>query len=1671
MDTEFLFSIINKYFDDNPNVLVRHHHDSFNAFYKTGLKNILTENNPITILKQQDEGTKEFMLQCRLFIGGKDGSKIYYGKPMIYDEKYTHYMLPNEARLRNMTYGFSIHYDVDVEFNIYDPESPHEAPVEKSITLEKMFLGRFPIMLQSNLCVLQSLAPKVRFEVGECVNDPGGYFIIDGKEKVIVCQEKFADNMLYTRDKYSDVYNFSVEVKSASEDASKPVRTTAIRMVAPTPTSANGQLSVVIPNVRKPMPLFIVMRALGVLSDYDIIQTCLLDMEKNKSYVDLFIPCVYDAAKIFTQDTAIRYIATFTKGKTAAHVLDILTNLFLPHVGDMNFREKAHYLGYMAFKLMKVAQKEEPPTDRDNFKFKRVELAGTLLNSLFKEYYKMQRLNIFQNIDKEYYYHAGQYEGERFVDLIKNNTGLIFKDRMVEDGFRKAFKGNWGAEAHTKRPGVVQDLNRLSFNSALAQRRKINLPLDESAKVVGPRLLHGSQWGIIDPLDTPDGGNVGLHKHMSIAAQISTGYSKTQMLPVLERSKMVSFLGDATPALIATGVKVLLNGDWVGITQQPKELKNVLIFMRRIALIPNHTSITWNIAQQTFEIYTDAGRLVRPVFYINEDKEIPVYLPHYKERIDKGKFSWNDLILGFSADGKTIPPNQVSRKEDVYGEMGIEELNKNKAIIDFIDCAEEENAFIAAEVSDQGMAEIAANDYTHLDIHPSLMLGVMGNQIIYPENNQLPRNLFSCGQSKQGVSWYHTNYQNRIDKMSVVLNYGEIPLVKSRYMKPIQQEKQPYGENVIVAIGCYGGYNVEDSILFNEGSLKRGLFHTTYYNSYESREESSSVKGTMVDSKFTNIEAENVIGLKAGYDYSALDEYGMIEENTRLNEKMVLIGKANVNLEDPSTKIDNSVYPKKGQLGYVDKTFMTDGEEGFRLAKVRIREDRVPAVGDKFCSRCGQKGTIGLIIPEENMPFTAEGVRPDLIVNPHAFPSRMTIGQLVEVLVGKAGIFYGAYGDCTAFVNKGPKNDLFGRLLTDVGYNKTGNEILYNGETGEQLEAQIYMGPTYYMRLKHMVKDKINYRAQGPRTLLTRQTVQGRANDGGLRVGEMERDGLIAHGMAGFLEDSMMNRGDEYYMAVCNQTGSIAIYNESRNLFLSPMADGPIKFNGEIDDKMSIENVSRFGRDFSIVRVPYSFKLLIQELMTMNVQVRIITEANIDQLTALNYSNNLEIRLGDVAATAKKVAADTMTKQRADVLPEPLAVDEAQSYRVPSYAYDLDRDKPVYSPRSPTYAPSSPMYVADVVFRKGDVVFWNKDTDSQRKWTIVDILTDQADSVENVYVLESDDSQYTPFPSNVTLSDEGRKARALAKKMEISLSYPAYMPRSPDYVPRSPDYVPRSPDYEPRSPDYVPRSPDYEPRSPDYEPRSPSEGPRTPPEDPNSSVEFSIGDLVNLTNQDIAPWRTWEISNINKENDQYTLITSETYDLPKSATLSENGKVATILANKHELKYVIPWKPHRQPSPELAPLSPPDPRLWWKQDPSTRSPLPAHMVSSRTPPWGRAQPRSPSFEPISPEGPPPLSFSPISPDMPPPPDVPLDLTNVENLPVSRRPMRIPTAQPVTTQPSSPIEKYLPPKPGEPLSPIATEAFESPNSLGSPIDKYLPPSNRGDSPDVFKFKPK
>jgi DNA-directed RNA polymerase II subunit RPB2 len=1336
----FAWNLIDKYFKDNPYNLVAHHLDSYNDFFSKGIFQIFRENNPIRFVERETErenessegilkkgsskaikiGDKQNPNECLIYLGGKDGSKLYFGKPIIYDEEngkpYPHYMFPNDARLRNMTYGITIHYDIDVDYIYYNQEQR----VEETKTYEKIYLGRFPIMLHSNLCILKGLSTESRFNMGECRNDYGGYFIISGKEKVIVSQEKFGDNMLYVRKyKEDELYSFSCEVHSVSEDSSKPIRYTSAKIVAPDASYTNNQIVIDIPNVKKPMPLFILMRALGIITDKSIIEYCLLDLKTNSNMIDLFIPSIHDANTIFTQQIALEFIAKFTKRQTISAVQDILMNYFLPHIGEDNYLNKAYFIGFMVNKLLRVFMGKEKPTDRDNFKFKRIETSGSLIYDLFREYYLIQNRNIFLKIDKEYYYHAGKYRNT-FFSLIEDNIKDFFKERIVEDGFKRGFKGNWGADTNTKRLGLVQDLNRLSWFTHISHLRKINLPLDPTAKIVGPHLLHSTQWGLIDPVDTPDGGNIGLHKHMSISTAITNRFSSYPIIKWIRANTSLKLLPECNPSALVKSTKVFVNGNWIGVLDNPIQTINNLKLFRRNGIIPVYTSISFSYESNIIYIYTDGGRLTRPIFYrdqkIDDNGLISYGKLSYehgniKEIIESRKYNWSQIISGFENKNDELFNFRnnilydVNRLYPGYDSLEkiLEFFERNRAIVDYVDTSEEESALIAITANN-----INSNKYyTHCEIEPSLIFGVMGNCIVYPESNQFPRNCFSCGQSRQAVSVYHSNSQMRMDKMGVLLNYGQTPLVKTRYLDYINHEEQPYGVNTIVAIMSYTGYNVEDAILINEGSVKRGLFRTTYYTTYEAREESSRVSGSNVNTIFSNIESKpNVKGIKDGFDYSKLDKYGLVEENTSIDDRIVLIGQVTSSVDQKGTYIDNSKTTKKGQLGFVDKSFISEGEEGFRIAKVRIREERLPAIGDKMASRCGQKGTIGLIIPEEDMPFTADGLRPDLIINPHAIPSRMTIGQLVECLLGKASCIYGGYGDCTAFATKGANYDTYGHMLTKMGYHNSGNQLLYNGFTGEQIYSEIFIGPTYYMRLKHMVKDKINYRATGKRNFLTRQTNQGRANDGGLKIGEMERDGIMAHGLSYFLNESYMVRGDQYFMGVCNKTGAIAIYNPETNLFLSPFADGPLVFNKNIEGQEVLNAISKFGRSFSIVRIPFALKLLIQELQVMNIQMRIITEDNIDQLLNLSYQSRnidklLHIDHGEDGKTERDIKDIVENYKK--------TLEEISGKQVDKNIITKYQDEPIspinieYTPeeqtmeeksesQSPLYAPISPAY-------------------------------------------------------------------------------------------------------------------------------------------------------------------------------------------------------------------------------------------------------------------------------------------------------------------------------------------------------------------------------------------
>jgi DNA-directed RNA polymerase II subunit RPB2 len=1373
MDESIIWNLIDKYFKENPNCLVEHHLESFNDFYKNQIFKIFKENNPLRINSNYDKEIDDYRNQCLMYFGGEDGDKIYFGKPIIYDDNdNVHYMYPNEARLRNMTYGMTIHYDIDVEY--IDILKPGETPTvigggnhflelhketeadyididanklttggapkkitrkrtqrdykitsamatemreatEKSmispntqrriITIEKVYLGKFPIMVQSDFCILHGLNPDIRHTMGECRQDLGGYFIIQGKEKTVVPQEVFADNMLYIRkmikpeEDEEDVeseYLYSAEIRSVSENAAKPIRTLAVKIVAPSKTFTFKNIVVNIPNVRKPVPLFIVFRALGILSDKSIIETCLLDLEKYEHMIDLFIPSVHDTGAILTQRLALEYIASLTKGKRLEHALGILSDYFLPHIGEVNFMEKAYYLGHIVFRLLCVYTGLEQPTDRDNFKYKRVELVGTLMYQLFREYYNIEQKFIWTEFDKRLTLNQNLY-ANKLPTLIQTFQNDILKKRVLENGFKKAFKGNWGATEHTKRVGVVQDLNRLSFNSYLSHLRKTNLPLDSSVKLVGPRVLHCSQWGFIDPIDTPDGGNIGLHKSLAITTYITRGGYREPFIHWLRKNISLKYVQECSPKMLSNMTKVMVNGYWAGSILDPFYCVRKMKLFRRNALLPIYTSITFDIKTNTVYIYTDGGRLCRPIFYKDEESgKLSYEYDEIQKLLKSGEFYWKDLISGFNNKRDTskfnINNNTIYELHELYEGINsetnpskLERFINKKAIIDYIDSSESENILIAINPE-----EYPKKNYTHLEIHESLIFGNMCNLIIFPENNPPTRNSFSCGQSKQACSMYHTNFQVRMDKTAVVLNNGQIPLVKSRFMEHINHEENPYGENLMVAIMCYTGYNMEDSILVNEGALKRGMFNTTYYTTYESHEEINKTGDVIIESKFTNIESEsNIVGTKPGYDYSRLDKYGLIREGTEVDDKTVLIGITSK--AGNGNKVDASKTPKKGQLGIVDKTFMSEGEEGERISKVRIREIRIPNLGDKMASRAGQKGTVGLVIPECDMPFTRDGLRPDIIINPHAIPSRMTIGQLIECITGKACSMFGGFGDCTAFINKGSKIGIFGEMLTQVGFHSSGNEILYNGMTGQQLESEIFIGPTYYMRLKHMVKDKINYRARGPNAALTRQPVSGRANDGGLRIGEMERDSVISHGTVNFLTESMMERGDKYYMAVCNTTGLLAVYNPSKNIFISPMADGPLRFIGSLDGKdMNIENITRFGRDFSIVAIPYSLKLLIQELQTINVQMRIITEDNIQQLENMSFSKNIEKLTG--FSTINQVSNDI--KRRLMNTKQPLGMNTPESIVLPQmseekYDFEYIDESPDYPNVSPAYEPES----------------------------------------------------------------------------------------------------------------------------------------------------------------------------------------------------------------------------------------------------------------------------------------------------------------------------------------------------------------------------------------------
>ena len=657
--------------------------------------------------------------------------------------------------------------------------------------------------------------------------------------------------------------------------------------------------------------------------------------------------------------------------------------------------------------------------------------------------------------------------------------------------------------------------------------------------------------------NTPEGQSVGIVKNLAYMTHVTI---HSNSMPIYEYiAPHIVNIQDLTPVEMFGKVKVFVNGAWIGITDDPEGLYKMLKDKKSKGIINIYASIIFDYKLQEIRVCNDSGRLTRPLLRVKDNNIL--LTDAVINGIKSGDLCWNDLLTDCR-----IP----------------------EAVIEYIDPEEQNLNMISVKPIDLLQKGDKVYHYTHCEIHPSTIFGVLASCIPYPEHNQSPRNTYQCAMGKQAMGVYVTNFEERMDKTAYVLNYPTRPLVDTRIMNMIKLNKIPSGCNITVAIMTHTGYNQEDSLLVNKGSLDRGLFQATIYHT-EKDEDKQKINGD--EEVRCKPDASKTKGMKFA-NYNKVNSKGVMPENTLIENRDVIIAKVTPIKENRNdhTKLvkfeDQSKIYRTTEEVYVDKNYIDRNGDGYNFAKVRIRAVRRPIIGDKFSSRHGQKGTVGNIIPEEDMPFTKNGLRPDIIINPHAIPSRMTIGQLKETVLGKVLVEIGLFGDGTSFGELDVK-DICKKLLS-LGYEANGNDLLYNGLTGEQLEANIFIGPVFYQRLKHMVTDKQHSRSIGPMVNLTRQPAEGRSRDGGLRCGEMERDCMISHGAARFTRGRMYDASDKYSVHVCRKCGLIASYNDQVHIHHCRTCDN--------------------RTDFAYVEIPYACKLLFQELLTMNVASRVITD-------------------------------------------------------------------------------------------------------------------------------------------------------------------------------------------------------------------------------------------------------------------------------------------------------------------------------------------------------------------------------------------------------------------------------------------------------------------------------
>jgi DNA-directed RNA polymerase subunit B len=1080
--------------------LANHQIKSFNDFLEKKLPKIVEE---FKVVETEIKGLK--LVLERLEVGWPRIKESDGSESLIY---------PMEARLRNATYSAPMYLTA----TLYVDDEPY--------VTESFYIGELPIMVKSKRCNLTRLKPSEYVKRFEDAQDFGGYFIINGSERVIISQEDLvADRPIYDKGDKPSVRYLAKTISTGI----------GYRSTLTVELSRDGVIYATLSAMPVKIPFPIYMKALGLETDEDVVKAVSDDPEIQKE----LLPSLIAANQIaITREDALDFIG----GKVAVgqpkpirieRALQLLDRYFLPHLGttvpDEKMQQeirlkKALMLGQIVKGLVELQLGRRKPDDKDHVANKRVRLVGDLMTQLFRTVFKQFLQELKSQLEK--YYARGR---------IPHIQTIVRPDIITERVRQALATGNWVGG----KTGVSQILDRTNYLSTLSYLRRVVSSLSRTQPHFEARDLHPTQWGRLCAVETPEGQNVGLVKNLALLAEITTGVDEEEVEQLLLNLGVVPVLKAREEGV--GGAEVYLNGRLIGIHPNPEELVKAVRGLRRQGKISDEI----NIALLNGSVYVncDGGRIRRPLLVV-EDGKLKL-TKEIVEKVRKGDLTWDDLV-----------------------KMGV---------VEYLDADEEENAHIAVDPTGD------LSNYTHVEIIPSSILGAIASIIPYLEHNQSPRNQYEAAMAKQSLGLPQANFLYKLDSRGHMLYYPERPIVTTRGLELVGYSKRPAGQNAVVALLTYTGYNIEDAVILNKASVERGMFRSVFYRTYETEEQ----KYPGGEEDRIEIPDSSVKGYRGPEAYSHLDEDGIAPPEVYVSSNEVIIGKTSpprfyTTLEAErilKERRDASVAVRRGEKGIVDRVIITESPEGNRLVKVRLRELRIPELGDKFASRHGQKGVVGMLLRQEDMPFTEEGIVPDIIVNPHALPSRMTVAQLLESMAGKVGASTGQLVDATPF--EGVKEEDLRRLLLKLGYKWDGKEVMYSGMTGERLVADIFIGIVYYQKLHHMVADKIHARARGPVQILTRQPTEGRSREGGLRLGEMERDVLIAHGASALLYERMVESSDKYVMYVCELCGLPAYLDAKSNKPKCPI-------HGDTGQ-------------FAKVVVPYAYKLLLQELIALGI--------------------------------------------------------------------------------------------------------------------------------------------------------------------------------------------------------------------------------------------------------------------------------------------------------------------------------------------------------------------------------------------------------------------------------------------------------------------------------------